>query len=438
MKKRLRTSLLLLAVCVGMLVLLSACQTARVLPTPENSGQEGANGGAIFGTALQNPGQVPQEHVQAVLAGTNEFAFVLAKELLAGAGEGNVLYSPYSAWLPLTALANEAASENREALLEVLGVSGLSQEDLAAAVAASLYTMMDIEHDAGKLSVSNAAFVSHGMTLEGEFIQRFGGYYGGAIFLLDFADPASVTTVNDWIAEKTEGIISELVQEFSPETVMTLANAIYYGSKWIYPFAPEDTHEGSFFAPTGEMAVDFMLREDEIISYYENDVLQAACLPMGTGDLTILLPKEGDANQLLLDMDWQTFQGEILSGLTHHAGKILLPKFKIDSGGFSLSQALAGLGLPFYGNAPVAVSGVLETREDVFLDEVLQRTVIDVNEEGVTAAGATVMDMGMGGPEPTEPIAMICDRPFVFVLTARCGGENVILFLGVVNDPTEG
>jgi serine protease inhibitor len=63
--------------------------------------------------------------------------------------------------------------------------------------------------------------------------------------------------------------------------------------------------------------------------------------------------------------------------------------------------------------------------------------VIKVDEKGTTAAAVTVMmAAGSSMPLPTEPFEMVCDRPFVFVLTGNTydGGAQV-LFTGMVCQP---
>ena len=61
----------------------------------------------------------------------------------------------------------------------------------------------------------------------------------------------------------------------------------------------------------------------------------------------------------------------------------------------------------------------------------VQKAVIEVDEEGTTAAAVTLLMLcGSAMPEQTAPFEMICNRPFAFVLYGN-GGE--ILFTGVVN-----
>merc|ERR1712107_743626 len=58
---------------------------------------------------------------------------------------------------------------------------------------------------------------------------------------LDFADPESVRRVNNWVANMTGGKIDNLVDSFSADTSLFIANALYFNEKWEIPFLSKDT-----------------------------------------------------------------------------------------------------------------------------------------------------------------------------------------------------
>ena len=66
---------------------------------------------------------------------------------------------------------------------------------------------------------------------------------------LDFHKPEAVETVNEWISNMTRGKIENLVDSFSAETQMFLANALYFNEKWLEPFEDRD-HEGNIIEET--------------------------------------------------------------------------------------------------------------------------------------------------------------------------------------------
>jgi serpin B len=72
------------------------------------------------------------------------------------------------------------------------------------------------------------------------------------------------------------------------------------------------------------------------------------------------------------------------------------------------------------------------TTTNLFISKVLHNTKIDVNENGVVAAAATVVEMldGASGNEP-KYIKFFVDRPFAFVIRETTTGANI--FIGAVN-----
>jgi len=67
----------------------------------------------------------------------------------------------------------------------------------------------------------------------------------------------------------------------------------------------------------------------------------------------------------------------------------------------------------------------------LFIDSVIHKAIIEVNEDGSTAAGSTVVRM-IDGAAIGEPLSFIADRPFLFFITEDVTGT--ILFMGKLYD----
>jgi serpin B len=240
--------------------------------------------------------------------------------------------------------------------------------------------------------------------------------------------------VNKWASDNTDGLITEVIQEFDPQTVAAIANAIYFSDRWAREFNAENTKQDTFHAPKVDTTAYFMLREGDAQPYYEDGRVQAMPLYFQSGgSLHIIKPKDGDATGLLQSLTDEYFQ-EIKRDTISATGKLLLPKFEINSGLLQLRDALQMLGIPLFDadSAPLT-DGIIEERIPVWLSSAVQKAYIKADEKGTTAAAVTVLALdGAGMPEPTEPFEMKCDTPFVFVLT---GNNGDVLFTGVVNQP---
>ena len=400
---------------------------------------------------LQEPYGNPSVAMQAVAAGANDFAFRLSAalaesfeiELSTSAGNYNLVCSPYSVWIPLAALVNATGEEYRDSLLEALSASGVSAEDVNNAASRMLYNLTkqidkDTEFFYDPLRIANAVFVDKDVTLKRDFARIFLDYYRGAVINVDFSSEQAVGAVNEWASKSTEGLISEIVREFDPNTVAAIANAIYFSDRWQWEFDPQESAGDVFHSPTGDTEAVFMQREGDSQTYYEDDRVQAMPLRFMTGGgLYIILPKDGDATGLLASMTGGYFD-KIQTDSISASGKLLLPRFSFGSPVMSLADTLAAMGVPLFDQATAPLTGgLIEENIPVWLSSAVHKAVIEVDEKGTTAAAVTVLAAaGAGPPEPTAPFEMICNSPFVFVLYSHTydGGAQV-LFTGIVNQP---
>lgn len=379
---------------------------------------------------------------QKAAAGANDFAFRFSAKLAEQAGNENFVCSPFSAWMPLAALVNATDEEHKPELMEALGAAGITEEDLNRAASRMLY---ELTREGGKeleynpripIRLTNALFVSNQYTANGDFAQIFADHYRGSVMQVDFSSREAVDAVNEWASEHTDGLIDNIVSEFSPDTVSAIANAIYFSDRWEDEFEITDTKPDVFHSPNGDTMANYMRRNGTAMEYYEDDTLQAMPLAFTTGaKLYILLPKDGDAAGLISSLDSDYFN-TIQNEMKLLPGKLLLPRFKIDGGVMTLDDTLDALGIPLM-DPDAAPLTELVREQPLGISEAVQQATITVNEEGATAASVTViLTDGLGPLVEAEPFEMICNKPFVFVLTANThdGGEQV-LFTGMVNEP---
>jgi serine protease inhibitor len=71
--------------------------------------------------------------------------------------------------------------------------------------------------------------------------------------------------------------------------------------------------------------------------------------------------------------------------------------------------------------------------ENLYINDVIHKAVIEVNEEGTEAAAATAVEMRLTSVMMDEPFKMILDRPFFLAI---CDEEtDAMLFMGSIVDP---
>jgi len=388
---------------------------------------------------LINPRNEGEDSSARVAAhGANDFAFRLSAALMQDVEDENFVVSPYSAWLPLAALVNATDEAYQQELLTAIGASGISVDDLNQAASRMLFDLTNGHNQ--EIQIANAIFVDHQRSLRGDFAQNFMDFYRGSVINVDFQSPETVNAVNTWARDHTEGLITDLIQEFNPETVATIANAIYFSDNWLWEFNPDRTTLDTFYAPTEKTTAYFMVRTGQDQLYFEDESLQATRLGFQTGGgMYILLPKSGDVVDLLASMTSESFE-YIQNNATLHEGRLLLPRFSIENTIYGLDEALQELGVPLFDEiAAPLTDGLFYDDTYVWLSNAIQQAMIEIDEQGATAAAVTIMDGDdddSAAPEPQEPFEMICNRPFAFVLYRRTyDGDRQIIFTGVVNQP---
>jgi serpin B len=122
---------------------------------------------------------------------------------------------------------------------------------------------------------------------------------------------------------------------------------------------------------------------------------------------------------------------EIVGELERTNVDISLPKFQFDMD-LPLAQVLQELGMvDAFEFGPADFSGMDGTRE-LYLQDVLHKAFVSVDEEGTEAAAATAVVVGVTSA-PMEPIQVKIDSPFIFLIRDMETGS--ILFLGRVLNP---
>ncbi len=115
---------------------------------------------------------------------------------------------------------------------------------------------------------------------------------------------------------------------------------------------------------------------------------------------------------------------------------VQLPKFKM-SFGRELNSTLKGMGIKQAFSADAAdFSKLVTPPHKAFISLVVQKTYMDVNEQGTEAAAVTAIAVASARAMTVAPKPFIVDRPFVIALRNNVTGE--LLFLGQIVDPKVG
>lgn len=429
-------------------MLFSGCGQKSIGEEPAQTRTETEEAQSVETTDSKNQDQttadkIPDQDVAQDEA--NGFALRFTEALLKQKKEGeNLIASPYSTWLPLAALVNGCSGATQEQLLKVIGEAGIDAETLNQMVKAVNAGLSQEERrksfeEYGEtfespLKIANALFVQKDAVVNQTFAQLFSDNYDGKLFSVDFSDPFAANAINSWASEKTDGKITEIVDSFDADTVAAIANALYFSDSWSNQFLEENTTEGTFHGAKQDEDAEFMNQKLSDGIYYEDETMQAVVLwTTSGGQMVLCLPKDGySAEEALQSLTTEKLQK--ISGADYRCVQLSLPKFKLESKVFSIKEALEAMGVPLMQATDAALTEVLDN-EALYISSAQQSAMVEVDENGLTAAAVTVMGLEKMALMPeTDPIELTFDSPFAFVLTGN--GEDAgdqILFTGVVN-----
>lgn len=402
-------------------------------------------------TQLTGPADSPKEtqlprplsaDEQALIHAGNSFAFDLIRQVpVEDPDAPNVFLSPLSASMTLGMAMNGASGDTWSQMRDALGFREMEEPAINQAYQDLIALLEDLDSRV-EFGLANSVWARQGTPIHEDFLERTRTSFDAQVETLDFGDPLAAGRINDWVADRTNGRIPELIDRTSEAAIMYLINAVYFKGDWQYRFDPSDTRPRPFTradgrtvqAPTMAIETDLRYTTDSQVSIVE--------LPYGGGAFTaiVALPAQGQSiGDLMTGLDADTWSDwmDRVEAAEPRAASVLLPRFEL-SYDRVLNDDLEALGMvdafrqgaaDFTRLTPLAAAEAGE----VFLSMVRQKSFVKVDERGTEAAAATVAEVvvvcaGCGRP------TLAFDRPFLFAIRERL--SNSILFIGVIGDPT--
>lgn len=400
------------------LLALSACGDGPVGPEPVEE-------------ITELPRALTADELQ-VIDASNRFAFDLLHR--ASHPDTNLFLSPLSASMALGMTMNGTAGETFAQMRTTLGFGDLGLEEIDASYRSLIDLLLDLDPSV-EMAIGNSVWSRTGFPVRQSFLDTVQQYFDAEAEELDFSQASAPARINGWVSDATRGRIDEIVPAPIPnEVVMYLINAIYFKGSWTQEFDPADTRDEPFHFADGTSRTMKLMKLEATVPYREGTNYQAVDLPYGgkAFSMTILLPKQGVPLEDVvasLDADGWT---SLVHGLFGMEGTLWLPRFRMSYERL-LNDDLKAMGMTDAFNAAAADFSPLSPVDGLFISKVLQKSWVDVNEEGTEAAAVTSVEVGLtsaGGG-----FQMRVDRPFLFVIRERLSGT--ILFVGQVTAPIE-
>ena len=400
-----------------------------------------------------------------VRAGINGFSAKLFKEVYSQSGKKeNLLLSPLSVYTGLSLLNNGADGDTYEEVTNALTAEGLpaSTADIVDKPLDNdilngyfSYYMNDLalsNNEFTKLKTANSfwAIKRDDTVIKDDFINAAGNFYLAEIWNVPF-NKSVVTDINSWVKDNTDGMIDSILSEdgVTKDTAAILLNAVAFDAEWQSPYPSYSVHSSDFHNYDGTTSkVDLMSEELEGGSYFDDGYSLGFTKNYRAEEgskprycFAAILPNEDVGIDEYIEKHFtaDTFTENLNNLIYGRTVNTSIPKFDFDYG-ITLNDSLKAMGVESAFDKTSAnfsrmadIVGDENQEKNLYLNKVLHKTHITVDEQGTRAAVVTAFEIDeTDSIDLSEPVYITLNRPFIFAIYDY--KEQVPVFIGTVND----
>ncbi len=348
--------------------------------------------------------------------------------------KGNIVISPFSAYSALCMTMNGAAGETRTQILKVLGLADEKIEETNQRNQKMLATLAC--NKSIQLELSNAIYSDISNSIKNNFSDTCKTFYGAQANSIDFSAASSISTINSWCNEKTDGKIPVIIDKLSKSSKILVLDAVYFKGKLANCFEKAKTTDDRFSVLKGQTTPVKMMHRKGEISYFKDRDFQAVSLPYEgkKQSMLIFLPNKG--------VDFERFRTKFksdkwmqwLSLFQAKEVNLSLPRFKVQFSA-DLASTLKTIGMPEAFSDKADFSNMIAAPADLHIGKVVQKIYLDVEEEGTEAAAITEVEFTPRDLffEKPKSVEFRVDHPFVFALVDDETKE--VFFIGSIDKP---
>ena len=359
---------------------------------------------------------------------------------------GNYLVSPYSVEIALSMLRDGSKGESEKQITDVIGKRAINDVSIP-----------------DRIGVANALFIreQYKNYIESSYVEQMKKDFSADVLYDPFVSPK---VINDWVSEKTKGMINEILQEMSKDFVLGMADAIAIDVEWSNQFECNNTREEKFTKTDGStMKTEMMHKFYEYnTSYFETDNAKGVIIPYVSYDdkgeeiygkdgrqleFVGILPNGnvGDYVKSLSAYELKTIDEKKRDAGNKLHINLSLPRFSYE---FDLKQfmdVLKAMGITdVFDKEKANLTGIMTLENihkidatNLYVATAIHKTYIDLNEKGTKAAAVTYFGIDKANsayePEKPEIIEINFDKPFAYMI--RDVKTKEVLFFGVVQEP---
>ena len=334
----------------------------------------------------------------------------------------NMVFSPFSVISLIALLLDATGGKTREEIARAIDFEDeeeffesmkMALEDLTKSEAFKSSSAVCIKKDIG------------GKITEG-YKDRLYDIFSGKLLQTD----DMVSAVNEWVKDKTKGMIPQIADDSMNEMQACLLNAVTFDAKWEKKYKLDDIEKEDFKCFDGtECEVNMMYSREH--KYVENEHFTGFIKPYKNAGYSYmaLLPKEEGEEYLKEALKKVSF-----SDLFYEPSEELviaeLPAYRIEFEK-DITDFCKALGIETAFTPGADFSPMID--EWLKVERILHKTFIQVDNNGTKAAALTCAPIACGCAGPFDYKEVTLDRPFVFAIMHDESLQPV--FVGIVTRP---
>ncbi len=347
--------------------------------------------------------------------GSKVFNNIVAKEK----DKDCVSFSPLSASLCLTMLANSCDNEMEEAIRKLIGHTEVTSLNSTCQL---LMRFLTSKSNGGETLIANSCWINSNYPFIDNWKNLMESNFYSDVYSLDFSDNVNKDRLDKWCSDNTKGLIPKIDVNISSDLVCVLINTLYFQGEWKNKFDVNKTTSETFNGRNYIGNVK-MMNQDNIFQYLKSNDYEAVSLKMGKNNMKFILPSEGiniaeltksiSINEITKDNRWK-------NALVH----LSLPKFET---GYSvdITDVLREMGL--HSSCRFDKMGIKQESNVVLK----HKAYTSIDEEGAKIASVTHVNGVTANPDfADEEVTFKLDRPFIYYVHNT--ETETILMAGII------
>lgn len=362
----------------------------------------------------------------------NNFSSKIADYALDYDTKDNTVISPYSIFSCLVLLSAIADNDSKTEILNALNMD----EKLIIDNYPYFYSLHNYENTISQEKTYNSIFIQNDLKIKNDCINNLANNYYCYQYQADFKNNFTNKMITDYVSKNTNGLINEDF-EISKEAIAVLINSLYLKTIWNEPL--QET-ENSYNFKNNDLSITSTKLYKTDYSYgkvkQENNYSHFYCKTKNNYKMKIILPNEG------INIS-DIFDNELISYVNNYHNyddsniytRCVFPKFKLESSLLGLKELLNNkLGIKKIfdsANADLSKLFYINPNDNVYVDEIKHKSVLEVDEKGIVGASVTMAIIA----ETTAIIIekkedFIIDKSFGVIITNK---NDEILFTGIID-----